>query len=193
MHVITGGIGCGKSTILRQFARLGRHTADADEIAHSLYAPGSEVMRRIRELFGDGVINPDGTLARPILAAAVFGSPDRLRQLEAITHPAIISRLKQLDDAAGGGLVAAIPLWYEGGLAGHFPRPAPRVIAVWCDDATQWRRLRERGWSDDHITLRLASQFTKEEKLRRADYGVVNNGTIDELFAQCRRINDELA
>lgn len=189
MIVITGGIGCGKSTVLKQFSALGRTVADADEITHALYAPGSTLLTQLAETFGPSVLDADGALNRAELARIVFDNDDARATLEEMIHPRVFARLCELDNAASGKLFAAIPLWYECEGAEKFHGCQPKIIAVWCNDAIQWERLRARGWSDDHITLRLAAQINKDAKLRYADFGIINNGTLQALSEQCLRIN----
>ena len=192
MIVITGGIGCGKSTVLKQFSAFGRQVADADDLTHALYVPGSPLLAELAREFGAGILTSDGALDRATLAQIVFAQPDALAKLEALIHPRVFNRLRELDEDAYGKLVAAIPLWYECGGAEKFPGVPPKVVSVWCNDAIQWERLRARGWSDEHITQRLDAQFNKDTKLRYADFGIINNGTLQELTEQCRRINAAL-
>lgn len=187
MIVITGGIGCGKSTALAAFADLGRRVADADEVVHALYAPGTPLLSQIAGEFGTEILAPGGALNRTALAQRVFGDDGARRRLEELTHPAVMAQLREMDAAASGRLFAAVPLWYEAGLESL--QPASAVIAVWCSDLLQHTRLRSRGWSDEHIRCRLSAQLSKEEKLRRADYGLINNGTLAELKQQCAVIN----
>src|SRR5208337_1011704 len=86
---LTGGIACGKSTVLGMFASLGAHTLRADVVAHRLMAPGEPIYERIVAAFGTGILALDGTIARPRLAAAAF--PDRIAELNAIVHPPVLA------------------------------------------------------------------------------------------------------
>lgn len=185
MIVITGGIGAGKSTALRLFQELGAHCADADQVAHQLYAPGTPLLAAIAQCFGQDMLTPEGALDRPRLARRVFGQPQALRQLNQLTHPAIREELSRREaQAAPRPLFAAIPLWYESGW--HQPRIP--VIAVWCSPETQFSRLRERGWSPEEIRARLATQLSLEEKRRRADYVLETTGTLEELREKCQQL-----
>ncbi|MGN0866241.1 MAG: dephospho-CoA kinase [Oligosphaeraceae bacterium] len=189
MIVITGGIGAGKSTALRLFQELGARCADADQVAHRLYAPGTPLLAAIAQCFGQEILTPEGALDRPRLARRVFALPQALRQLNQLTHPAIRQELARQEAlAAPRPLFAAIPLWYESG----WHRPRIPVIAVWCPPETQFLRLRERGWSPEEIRARLASQLSLEEKRRRADYVLETTGTLEELQEKCRLLLQRL-
>ena len=189
MIVITGGIGAGKSTALRQFQELGAHCADADEVAHRLYAPGTPLLQDIARLFGQEMLKEDGSLDRPRLARRVFARPEDLQRLNGATHPAIRRELSRLESlAAPRPLFAAIPLWHESGWA----MPAIPVIAVWCPPELQWQRLRQRGWSPQEIAVRLQSQHSLEEKRRRADYVLETTGTLEDLRRQCLALLQKL-
>ncbi len=188
--VITGGIGAGKSTILKRFAQMGAVTIDADEAVHRLYTPGSPVVAAIAGHFGTDVLAANGELDRKALAAKVFGQPLELAWLNGLIHPRVRKLLVATSEAiAPRPLFAAVPLWYECGWQNEQPA---KVIAVWCDSETQLQRLRQRGWSDGEIQARLKTQLSMDEKLRRADYGIMTNCSWDELDEQCRRVFDKI-
>src|SRR6202012_3302833 len=86
---LTGGIACGKSTVAEMLVRRGAHFLSADKLAHQLYAPGAVVYDEVVRRFGDGILNQDGSINRAKLASAVF--PDRVAELNAIVHPAVIA------------------------------------------------------------------------------------------------------
>ncbi len=189
MIVITGGIGTGKSTALRLFQEWGAHGADADQVAHQLYAPGTPLLAAIAQAFGQDLLTPEGALNRPRLAQRVFSHPLALQQLNQLTHPLIRQELSRLEAlAAPRPLFAAIPLWYESG----WHQPHIPVIALWCPPETQFLRLRQRGWSPEEIRARLASQLSLEEKRRRADYVLETTGTLEELREKCRLLLQRL-
>lgn len=182
MIVITGGIGCGKSAVLANFRALGAHCADADDIAHALYAPGTNPLQDILQHFGSDLLLPDGSLNRPELGRRVFGHPKELVWLNDLLHPLIRAELSRLDRAAAPEpFFAAIPLWYETG----WSMPRTKVIAVWCTPEMQRERLRKRGWDDDEIRRRLTAQLSIDEKRDRADYVIETMGTLEELREKC--------
>lgn len=189
MIVITGGIGCGKSAVLANFREMGAHCADADDIAHALYEPGTPAIAAIAEHFGRELILEDGRLNRPALAKIVFAQPEALKWLDNLLHPLIRAEFARLEaEAAPEPLFAAIPLWYESGWA----VPGTKVIAVWCTPEMQLERLRKRGWDDEEIKRRLASQISMDEKRDRADYVIETTGTLEELRDKCGKMLSKL-
>ncbi|MBO7741097.1 MAG: dephospho-CoA kinase [Victivallales bacterium] len=181
--VITGGIGAGKSTVMKYFAECGCSCGDADDFVHQLYVPGGEMCRRLAERFGDEVLNSDGSLNRKAVADLVFGNEAELEWLNSQIHPLVRGRIEAEAAAAADKLYfAAVPLWFECGWEGGGDVP---VVAVWCDGATQRQRLLKRGWSDDEIRARLARQLSMDEKLKRADYGIMTACSWEETRRQC--------
>ena len=183
--VITGGIGTGKSTVLKAFSELGAHCLDTDEVAHALYAPGAPAWQPIREHFGDEMVLPDGTLDRRALAARIFHNPAELAWLNALLHPMIRQQMmNEVAKVAPKPLFSAVPLWYEIG----WELPHTQVIATWCGKTQQRERLRMRGWDDEEIDRRIASQISADEKLNRADFGVLTIASLEILKKQCEII-----
>jgi dephospho-CoA kinase len=172
---LTGNIACGKSTVLAQLARLGADTIDADRIVHDLYTPASPVSVAVAAAFGPGVLHLDGSVNRRALGAIVFADPDRLRQLERLTHPAVRQRLEALLAASTAPVVVidAVKL-IEGGLA-------ERCDSVWvvtCSPYQQLARLMARdGFDRAEAERRIAAQPPQAEKVARADVVIDNSGT----------------
>jgi dephospho-CoA kinase len=155
---ITGPIGCGKSQVARWLADLGAAVIDADNVARTVTAPGEPAHDAVVRQFGPAVTAPDGTLDRAALARVVFADPDRLRELEAIVHPAVRPRILAAvagADAAGAPAVAieAIKL-VEGGLASL----CDEVWLVTCDAGSQRERILARGTAPDDADRRIAAQ-----------------------------------
>ena len=185
---LTGGIGAGKSTVADGFRSAGIPVMDTDEIAREQVATGQPALDEIVERFGTGCLNPDGSLNRAGLAQIIFQSNDARRDLEAILHPRI-HRVWQgaLDTWAASGSrvgVVVIPLLFEKG----YPSDFDAIIAVGCSKATQWNRLRARGWSEVEIQSRNAAQWSMTAKLDAAHRVIWNEGTLHCLDAQLRRL-----
>jgi dephospho-CoA kinase len=193
---LTGGIACGKSTVLDLFAALGARTLRADEVAHRLMLPGGELYERIVAAFGQGIVAEDGTIARPRLAAAAF--PDRIAELNAIVHPAVLAwedewmrRAGEEDSAAVAICEAALLI--EAGGRGRFDR----LVVVTCNLEQKIARYAQRsGVALDaariEVERRMAAQMPEEEKARLADFVIDNSGGREELEAQVRRVWAEL-
>ncbi len=177
---VTGGIGSGKSTVSHRLAELGAHVVDADAVAREVVEPGEPTLQRIRERFGDGVIRADGSLDRASLAAIVFPDRDALDALDAITGPAIVSRVAAQRSAAprDGVAVYDMPLLVERGLWVH----EHLTVVVEADVETRVRRLVEqRGLPEEDARHRVAAQATDAQRRAVADVVLDNSGTPDEL------------
>jgi dephospho-CoA kinase len=175
---ITGGIGAGKSELLRAFARHGAATISSDEIVHRLLREDQEVIGAIRERFGDDVLAPDGTIDRHAVGRIVFSDREALAWLEALLHPRVVveymrwrDELAQLPEPPAV-CATEVPLLYETGGDARFDA----VVAVTAAPAV---RASRRIVPD--LTLREARLIPDAEKLRRADFSYVNDGTLEEL------------
>src|ERR1700676_1577714 len=126
---LTGGIASGKSVIGEMFVALGAHLIQADSIAHELMQPGEAVYREVVRHFGEGILNPDGSVNRARLAEAAFGTSGqtRIQELNHIVHPAVIRRQEEWMAEVGRGDSRAIAfveaaLILEAGAANRFDR-----------------------------------------------------------------------
>ena len=177
---VTGGIGAGKSEILHAFAHHGAAVISSDEIVHRLLREDDEVRRQIRERFGDGVVGPGGQIDRRAVGRIVFSDRDALAWLEALLHPRVVESYmgwrEELAELPDPPAVCAteVPLLYETGGEARFDA----VVAV---TAAPTVRASRRIVPD--LTLREARLIPDAEKLRRADFAYVNDGTLDELDA----------
>ncbi|MDQ0796960.1 dephospho-CoA kinase [Streptomyces sp. B1I3] len=188
---LTGGIGAGKSEVSRLLASYGAVLIDADRIAREVVEPGTPGLASVVETFGPGVLTPDGTLDRPALGAIVFADPGRLAALNAIVHPLVGARSAERERAAGPDAVVVhdVPLLTENGLAPLYDL----VVVVDAAPGTQLDRLvRLRGMTDADARARMAAQATREERLAVADLVVDNDGPLEDLEPQVRRVWSEL-
>jgi dephospho-CoA kinase len=196
---ITGGIASGKSTVTGMFESLGATVRSADLDARAVLAEDSPALSEVYSLF-PSFCRADGSLDRAALAARIFADPQDKIRLEAITHPAIISRMRAaIDDARAssepGVLFYEVPLLYERDLANLFDA----VVVVLATPALQAERLQARETaagrprlSDRAIADRLAAQMPPEEKARRADYVIRTDTSLAETEKQVRHIWDIL-
>lgn len=181
---VTGNIASGKSIVTAELERLGATVFDADTIYHELIAPGQPLLGRIRARFGDGVINPDGSLNRAALGAIVFADPAELAALDAITHPAVMAETDRRVAAATTpvAVIDAVKL-IESGHADH----CDQVWLVIARPDQQVTRLSKRNrLSKDEAMRRVAAQPPLETKRRRADVVIDNSGSIAQTQAQVR-------
>lgn len=183
---ITGGIGAGKTAVLNILGSLGASVWDADVAVHELYRPGREGFTAAVQRWGREVMTAEGGLDRGAVAARVFASETERAWLESRIHPLVQKDMEETAARVSGPLFCGVPLLFE---VGWQPRFAT-VITVWCDEETQRQRLAARGWSATEIAARLRLQLPAAEKLQRADLAIINNGNLDLLREQCRRIGN---
>jgi dephospho-CoA kinase len=180
---LTGGIGSGKSEVSKRLVARGAVLIDADAIAREVVEPGSAGLAAIVREFGAGVLLPDGTLDRPKLGSIVFGDPERLAALNAITHPLIGRRSRERFEAAPEDAIVVydMPLLTEGNLASLHDV----VIVVDVPVEVQIARLVERrGMTEADAKARIAAQATREQRRAIADHVIDNTGSLTELDAR---------
>lgn len=182
---LTGNIAVGKSLVLAILAELGAATIDADRVAHQVLRKGEAAYDKVVDAFGAGILGADGEIARAALGAIVFADPLKLKQLEAITHPAVRLRIDRMARAAAADVIVieAIKL-LEGDLKNA-------VDAVWVVNASpeaQLARLQsERGLPEPAARQRMAAQNSQADKLRKADVVIENDGAPEATRRQVRR------
>jgi dephospho-CoA kinase len=184
---LTGGIGCGKSTISDEFARLGITIVDADIIARDMVAPHSQGLKAIIERFGKDILNSDDSLDRAKLRKLVFADPALTAWLNALLHPLIRSEMeRQLHASQSAYTILSVPLLLENNL----DTLCDRVLVVDIDEATQIARVNSRDNSDiATINAIIAAQIDRSSRLAKADDIIDNSGNIRESLAQVRRLH----
>lgn len=184
---LTGGIGAGKSTVSATFSELGGVIVDGDVIAREVVEPGTEGLAKLVEAFGRDILQPDGALDRPALAAVAFSDEDKRATLNGIVHPLVGQRRSELiadapDDAV---IVEDIPLLVESQMAAMFPL----VVIVDADEDIRIQRLISyRGFTETDARARIAAQATEEQRRAVADVWLDNAGSSDELRQQARAL-----
>jgi dephospho-CoA kinase len=190
---LTGGIATGKSHVRAWFEKLGVPTIDADTLAREAVAVGTPGLAAVVDRFGREVLAPSGALDRQKLASVVFMDPGARRDLEAIIHPqvqrATDAWFDSLDPARYSVAIADIPLLFEVGRERDFDA----VIVTAVDPETQVRRVIDRdGASEEDARLRLAAQLPIDEKVKRADFVIRTDGTVEQTQEQVRSVLDQL-
>ncbi len=191
---LTGGMACGKSFVAGALRDLGCDVIEADETGREVMQPGGEAYAPVVAAFGSGILDEQGAIDRPKLAALVFGNPEQLERLNAIVHPAVRKRaLRQLaeigdrDPHAIAVYVAAILI--ESGAW----REMDKMIVVSCERAQQIERAMQRpGAVETGVLARLESQMPLEKKLTFADYVVDTSGTKEDTLRQTAMVYEDL-
>jgi dephospho-CoA kinase len=176
---VTGGIGAGKSELLHAFERQGAAVVSSDDIVHTLLRQDPDVKRAVVERFGGEVLGPDEEIDRSAVARIVFSSRRQLKWLEELLHPLVVAtylrwreQLAELDEPPEV-CITEVPLLYEVGGETRFDK----VVAV---TASPDVRASRKVLVTDRRGGRL---IPDDEKLRRADFAYVNDGSLKDLDA----------
>ena len=185
---LTGGIGCGKSTVSALFAHLGVAIIDSDTISHQLTQPHGDAIEPIRSAFGDDYLDARGALDRARMRQLVFTDPAAKLRLEVILHPLIRARmLAQASTHNSSYLLLVIPLLFE---TNNYQTWVQRTLVVDCSEATQIARTMQRNGLDE-TTVRaiMATQIARAERLRCADEIIHNDGDLNALQQQVSQLH----
>jgi len=188
---LTGGIAAGKSEALRAFERLGAATLSTDEVVHEILA-SDEARDELVERFGADVA-PSGGVDRDAVARVVFERPDEREWLEGYLWPRVGERVASWRegelrrDPPPLALVVEVPLLFESGMEQVFDR----TISVIADDDIRADRAGERGHSG--LASRETRQLAQDEKAKRADYAVRNDGSLEDLEGELATILERMA
>ncbi len=179
---VTGGIGAGKSEALRAFARHGAATASADEVVHGLYAD-PDVQQELVARWGEDVVR-DGVADRKRIGEIVFSDRDELLWLESLLHPRVVAaQARWRDEQTAPLVVVEVPLLYETGGEARFDA----VVVITAPEEVRAARTAVANAGDRQRRL-----LPDEEKVRRADFAYVNDGTVEELDAFVRDVVQRL-
>jgi len=187
---LTGGIGAGKSTVAQLLADRGAVVIDADRIAREVVEPGTPTLAKLVERFGPEILQADGSLDRPALAAVAFVDDATRKELEAITHPAIGEEfLRRVAEAPPEAVVIHdVPLLVESKRGFDYAC----VIVVEAPIETRLDRLESRGVPRDDARRRIELQATDEDRRKVATWVVDNAGDLAHLEKQIREIWTDL-
>lgn len=179
---LTGGIGSGKTAASDYLASKGITVVDADLAARVVVEPGRPALAAIRQRFGDGVIQADGTLDRRALREIVFADSAARKDLEAITHPAIGEEIvRQLHASTSPYTLLVSPLLLES--SQH--KLANRILLIDVPEAVQLSRTASRDKvTEAQVKAIIAAQMPREEKRRRADDIVMNDADLATMHQQ---------
>jgi len=192
---LTGGLASGKSFVGRALADLGCLVIRADELGHQALEPGGAAFAGAVREFGDGILNAEGAIDRRKLGALVFQDGEKLAKLNALVHPAVWARERQLLDEyaethpRGIGVVEAAILVE----AGSYRNYAKLIVAV-CSEEQQIERAMSRdGLTRDQVLDRLRRQMPLADKIKYADYVIDTSGAKENTLEQTRGVYQSLA
>jgi dephospho-CoA kinase len=178
---LTGGIGCGKSTVTNMLLQLGAAVIDADALSKQATEPDGLAMPLIEKTFGTSVVAIDGSLSRDMMRQLIVKYPKAKAQLEAIVHPivghAIAEQQRLFLDAGKQLIVLDIPLLVE---SGRWRSQLDHVVVVDCAPATQIQRVLARpssqGWTEQQVRNIISLQASRAHRLAAADTVICNDG-----------------
>jgi dephospho-CoA kinase len=179
---LTGGIASGKNAVADMLVARGAGLVDADQVSRQLVEPGSSMLAELAAAFGADIVAADGRLDRKALAARVFGQPEQVARLNALTHPAILAEMRRRAEHDGRQIVVFMaPLLFEAG-------GQDLVDEVWvvrADEEERIRRILARDRiAESEARARIAAQIAPRESARRADVIIENNGDLAATEAQ---------
>ncbi len=186
---LTGGIASGKSIVARMLQEQGCHIIEADLVAHEFLKPSNPVAQRVVAEFGPEILGPGGAIDRAKLGEMVFGDPQKLARLSALTHPPVLEEIvRQLEeiarkDASSIAVVVAA-LHVESGYYKNFDR----LAVAWCTREQQLSRLMNRGLTREQAERRIASQLPLDEKRRLADDVIDCSQSFEDTRRQVEEI-----
>ncbi len=185
---LIGGIGAGKSSVARMFAKLGAGVINLDSIGHDVLTIPA-VKRDLAHTFGAGIFDAQGEVIRSRLAQAAFDTPEHTEWLNRITHPAIMRECSRRIDE----LSKAHPLVLVEVTSGDMSRKgllwADVVVAVSAPENLRVARaVRRGGLSEADVRSRLALQPSDEQREAAADYVIHSDGTFDKTREQVQSI-----
>lgn len=184
---MTGGIGCGKTTVANLFDNLGVEIIDADNISHQLTQRGTPALDEIKKVFGTDILDSSHELNRDALRNKVFKDKESRNKLEEILHPKVFESIeKKIQDIDAGYCILSIPLLLETG-SEHL---VDTILVVDCEEELQLKRILNR----DEITPEIAkciisNQITRERRLDKANEIITNNCTLENLENQVQELH----
>ncbi|MCH9617204.1 MAG: Dephospho-CoA kinase [Chlamydiia bacterium] len=168
---VTGCVSSGKSTLLCALQKMGVSTLSVDTIIHNLYKTNKELIDRIIRLLGDDVLT-NHMLDRKLIADKIFDNKAMLYQMEKLTTPYVVNEIRKVANELSEPLVVEVPLLFELSLDGYFDK----TILVKTD-----QRICEQRSSVKDIRKRNSRHLSNNEKEKRADFTITNNGTLADF------------
>jgi dephospho-CoA kinase len=182
---LTGGIASGKSIVARMLQEQGCHVIEADLVAHDFLKPANPVAQELIAEFGPEILGLTGAIDRAKLGEIVFGDPQKLARLNALTHPPVLKEIArqlagiaQKDNSSIAVVVAALHI--ETGYYKTFDR----LAVAWCTREQQIARLLNRGLTREQAERRIAAQLPLDEKRQLADDVIDCSRTIEDTRRQ---------
>jgi dephospho-CoA kinase len=186
---LTGGIASGKSTVIQYLRDKGYPVIDADKLGHRVLEQGNPGYDKVVEKFGIDILNQDNSVNRLVLGRIVFGDPEKLKQLNEISHPIIAEMIQKefeslvSEDTEGIVLLEAAIL-----IEANWHKMCDYIWVVTLEQDVAVQRLQKRdGLSEIDARSRLDAQLAPEERLAYADVILRNEGTMNDLISKTKQ------
>jgi dephospho-CoA kinase len=192
---VTGGIGSGKSTVCGLFADLGRHVIMADDVARKLADENGDIREAIQRAFGPDTYLSDGLLNRKKVASIVFNDPKKRSTLDSIIHPYVFEAIDlQLQTISPNQespyVLIEAALMYET----RMDEALDYVVVVSAEEETCIQRVTTRDQlSRNDVLQRIAAQMPMPKKLKKADFVLHNNASVDDLRSTIKFLDTVLS
>jgi dephospho-CoA kinase len=185
---LTGGIGCGKSTVTALFKQFNVPVIDADEVAHQVVAIGQPVLKLIQQTFGSDSLNNDGSLNRNTIRELVFTNPEQKKKLEAIIHPLVYQTIQaEIALLTVPYCIISVPLLFETNRIGF----VDRVLVIDCPPEIQIERVQKRdNLLPERIQSIIDSQVSRAFRLAHAQDIIDNTQSNTELAQQVEKLHN---
>ncbi|MDO5789451.1 MAG: dephospho-CoA kinase [Fusobacterium sp.] len=187
---LTGGIASGKSTVSNFFKELGVEIVDADIVAREI-SERKATIDEICNIFGRDILDENGRIVREKLRERVFQDKRLVQKLNSIIHPQVIEYFKERKDENREDelLIFDVPLLYEA----KMDTLCDKVIVVGLDKKKQIERVVQRDGSSEEVAKNIvANQMPLEDKIKRANFVIMNDGTLEELKGKVLKVYKEL-
>jgi dephospho-CoA kinase len=183
---LTGGVGAGKSLVLSILrTKYNAEVMEADKVAHELMEPGEEGYFRLKETYGEAILNSDGTINRTALGKVIFDNESAREQINSMIHPLVWKRIRQKISASQAGLIVV-----EFAIMGEEAEDI--YDEMWYVHASEEDRIRRllnnRGYTKERSEKMMRSQASEQEYARRCDRIIENHGSVKDLEDQLAEI-----
>jgi dephospho-CoA kinase len=175
---VTGKIACGKTTVLSALRTKGVETIDADQVYHELIVRGLPLWHSLRDEFGQEIVGPGGEIDRKALGRIVFGDPEKLRRLDEVTHPAIVTEIeRRIDDSRSEVIAIDAVKLVESGM----DRACDVVWRIECESSLQVDRLVQRNGYTQTEAIQRTNAQPAPPRSARPETIIENNGDLAAL------------
>lgn len=181
---IVGNIASGKSTVEKILASLGYKVLDTDKVCHNLLLE----LEDVEKSFKDYDVFEDNVLSREKLGKLVFSNPELKSKLENILYPELRKNISEFNSTNNITFVA-IPLLFEAGMEDLFDK----ILFVYCDDKIRLERLIKRNnYTEEYAKIRMDSQVSQDEKVKKADFVIYNNSSVEDLEVSLKSVLEQI-